>query len=549
MVVFHVIHRPVHTESSNSNNTGIHSQYFMPRYHYSKVTSSNSPTGSLLLDDRNGFLSNGNNTNTMTSTKSFIPLVTNKIFPKINNSNSTSLKSEYIQIPVIREETKDKQPSTTTTNTTSSIERTTPITYYVSETNIPTNNYSKTLTNPLRSQNWRTSKYFQYDNNNNNNVKDESITKLTDENKFPLITAKPPLATNRRLNLSDAFNGTLNETDSTTSPNSNDNHYQIPVSNVRVNIPVTLDHNSSANNSNNSSTDTTHLASSKQVPLRPPNITIPVSPLIPSSSISRISSAISKTPNSPLLTRQKNDSERTTLFPWIDTPPVIVPRRTERAEVMAREAIQGINRFQSSRSSLDNTRSPALSRRVIINLKNNQSVVLDSRLSSATAQNARAHNRSPVNKQQRFTRLPSDSEQNEDIKTENQSTTTNNLFHIPVLHEIQISSSDNEIRRPFSAAQMNYKNEFRLELPVTILNTQENSTSNGVNDPNGGDENILINVDQRFRSPRRSLNNCFNDICLPGPSTTTTSSYQLKSILKRSSSRDAISRKSVSFMT
>ncbi|CAF0928387.1 unnamed protein product [Didymodactylos carnosus] len=366
-----------------------------------------------------------------------------------------------------------------------------------------------------------------------------------DENKFPLVVTKPSLTNNRHLSLSDA----LNETDSTTSPTTpNGNRHPILVPNIRLNIPVMSDLNSLTNSLNNLPTETTVLSSSKQIPLRLPSTTTSIAPSIPSSSTSRISSAILKTANSPPLTRQKTDLERTTLFPWMDTTPVIAPRRTERAEVMAREAIQGINRFQIGRSNLENTRSPALSRRVIINLKNNQSVVLDSRLSSAIAQHGGIGNRPPLNKQQKLTRLLSDSELHDGARTEKQSITTmNNVFHIPVLREIQTSSPDNRIRRPFSAAQMNYKNEFRLQLPVTILNNHENSLNNRENDLNiDENENILINTEQRSRSARHSLTDCFNDM----PSTAaTSSSNQLKSILKRSSSRDAVSRKSVSFMT
>ncbi len=177
-----------------------------------------------------------------------------------------------------------------------------------------------------------------------------------------------------------------------------------------------------------------------------------------------------------------------------------------RAEVVAREAIQGITRLQQhqrngslTESTTNNKdRSPTLSRRVIINLKNNQTVSLDSRLSSAMKP-------PPIPSSSRLTQR-------------------NNLYHIPVLHEIQTSSHSpsSQPETSTSVNNGNYKNEFHLEIPVTITTT--NDQENQIQTNNG-----LIN--------RERL-----------PSSNNNSNQTLKSILKRSSSRETVSRKNVSFM-
>jgi hypothetical protein len=175
---------------------------------------------------------------------------------------------------------------------------------------------------------------------------------------------------------------------------------------------------------------------------------------------------------------------------------------------MAREAITRLPQQQRNGSISENTnnRSPTPSRRVIINLKNNQSVSLDSRLSSAM--------KPPP--------IPSSS----------RSTQRNNLYYIPVLHEIQMSSHPATLLAESSSPSIsvnnnnnhngNYKNEFHMEIPVTITtnNDQENQIQQN---------NEIIN-----RERISSANN--------------NSNQTLKSILKRSSSKETVSRKNVSFM-
>ena len=141
-----------------------------------------------------------------------------------------------------------------------------------------------------------------------------------------------------------------------------------------------------------------------------------------------------------------------------------------RAEVMAREAIQNLARLQHeqrNQTSLSNGRSPSASRRVIINLQNNQSASLDGRL------------KAPF--------VPSSREKN-------------NLHVIPVLQEIQPDEAPMTTSANSHASSTNYKNEFHIEIPVTFT----------------------TNIEEENHPP-------------------------LKSILKRSSSRDAMTRKNVSF--
>ena len=142
---------------------------------------------------------------------------------------------------------------------------------------------------------------------------------------------------------------------------------------------------------------------------------------------------------------------------------------------MAREAIQHLARLQyeqRNQSAMSNARSPATSRRVIINLQNNPSVSLERRLKSPA----------PLAREK------------------------NTLHVVPVLQEIQLVEAPTTTTNSH-ANSGNYKNEFHIEIPVTI-------TTN-----NGEQENQL---DER--------------------------NYRLKSILKRSSSRDAVTRKNVSFL-
>jgi hypothetical protein len=259
---------------------------------------------------------------------------------------------------------------------------------------------------------------------------------------------------------------------------------------------------------------------------------------IPSNS-SRISSAILR--SSPLsnplnnqLKRQKTDLTDISSSDFTDTTSNSSPVR--RAEVMAREAIQGVVRFQQQQRNdptSDNNnnnnisiQSPSLSRRVIINLKNNQSVSLDSRLSSANSSTTKP---SPTPSSARITQR-------------------NNLYHIPTLHEIQMPSypatiateTTLQVPVPSSPSVSNrnnnsFKNEFRMEIPITIItsNDQENSIQQ-----NDRKEDEIIDYDQQVtivteRIPSANGNN---------------SNQTLKSILKRSSSRETFSRKNVSFM-
>jgi hypothetical protein len=252
----------------------------------------------------------------------------------------------------------------------------------------------------------------------------------------------------------------------------------------------------------------------RQIPIRLPSSTIVAS--IPTNS-SRISSAILRSsPISNVFQRQKTDiGEASSSSPTLIT--INNPQQTSltsdfnvtspirRAEVTAREAIQGIARQQrNSVTSESSNRSPPISRRVIINLKNNQTVSLDSRLSSAM--------KPPP------------------IPSSNRITQRNNLFHIPILHEIQMSShpativgeTSSSFQSSSTSNNGNYKNEFHMEIPVTI--TTSNDQENRIEQNNGKEEGVFNR--ERFPSAAQTL----------------------KSILKRSSSRETVSRKNVSFM-
>ncbi|CAF5192678.1 unnamed protein product, partial [Rotaria magnacalcarata] len=125
-----------------------------------------------------------------------------------------------------------------------------------------------------------------------------------------------------------------------------------------------------------------------------------------------------------------------------------------------RRAEQQQQQQQNGLLSENNTRSPSAARRVVINLKNNQSVSLDSRLPSAMK--------------------PPPSPSSSRI------TQRNNFFHIPVLHEIQVparpiprlSETSSQSLSTSNSNNENYKNEFHLEIPVTITtsNDQENQS-------------------------------------------------------------------------
>lgn len=244
----------------------------------------------------------------------------------------------------------------------------------------------------------------------------------------------------------------------------------------------------------------TPLSTTRQIPIRLSQaITTTATPTSIPPNNSRISSAIFRSsPVSNNLQRQKTDiGDSSSSTPALSSSNVNssltsdshLPTPLRRAEVLAREAIQGLTRLHHQRTNPDSNpnRLSALSRRIIINLKNNQSVSLDSRLSSAS--------KPPP--------IPSASRQ----------TQRNNLYHIPVLHEIQMPSHPaTTLLEDSPNGNNHFKNEFRMELPVTI------------------DQENRLNF-----HPREHL-----------PSSTT--NHTLKSILKRSSSRETVSRKNVSFM-
>jgi hypothetical protein len=256
----------------------------------------------------------------------------------------------------------------------------------------------------------------------------------------------------------------------------------------------------------------------RQIPIRLPSSTTVAS--IPTNS-SRISSAILRSsPVSNIFQRQKTDigdtsSSSPTLI-TINNPQqpsssdfTITSSSTSpirRAEVTAREAIQSLARQQQQQRngsiSENMNRSSNVARRVIINLKNNQSVSLDSRLSSAMKP-------PPIPSSARITQR-------------------NNLFHIPILQEIQMPPhpativSDTSFQSSSASNNGNYKNEFRMEIPVTV--TTSNDQENHIEQNNGKEDGLYSR--ERFPSANQTL----------------------KSILKRSSSRETVSRKNVSFM-
>lgn len=268
------------------------------------------------------------------------------------------------------------------------------------------------------------------------------------------------------------------------------------------------------------------------IPLRfPPG----VNPTPLSSTINpRTSSAVFRSPvklnltTSNSLARQKTDLNDSNLFneTYSSSP-------TRRAEIMAREAIQGIARFQEQQqgdnsileptNSLLSMRSPATSRRFIINLKNNQSVSLDSRLSSAHGYHGRPpiaspSGRTPLRHTIYTPLLPQD-----------------NI--IPPPHPATMAAEDStsnlSMNTPNSNNRAQFKNEFRMEIPVTVMSPDEDDPENQMqrNDEN---QNVLVGETRRLNINEKA--------------TSTNSNPALKSILKRSSSRETVSRKNVSFV-
>ncbi|CAF1002288.1 unnamed protein product [Adineta ricciae] len=446
----------------------------MPRYHYSRMAPNTSEVF-LAENPSNGHsrkLSPPPSTTVMTTTTSnnatnlpgsftstFIPFVS-------SNRTGTPTMREFIQIPVNREDGG-------ITVQTNNLIRSVPITY-ITETNPlstleNTTSMKPTFTNLLRPS----SRYFQhhFNNNNNNTNSDESTANVS----------RVPSAT-RRLSLS---------------------------------VPVVT---SSTNNTENDTTHTRAPASPvRQVPVRFPQTSVIGS--TPTTN-SRISSAILRSsPFSHSIQRRRTDlgdisliavnnssSQPSSDFNTTSTSNTLPIRR---AEAMAREAIQNMTQQQQQRNSMlpdsVNRTSPPPSRRVIINLKNNQSLPLD-------------------NHQPAVMKLPP-------LPYSPRSTQRTNVYHIPVLHELQMPPHPSAIiTEPSiqSATVQNgsYKNELRMEIPVTIMtsNDQENEIQTG------------------FLREEGSTNNSERSRSKHNPNQT------LKSILKRSSSRETVSRKNVSFM-
>ena len=277
-------------------------------------------------------------------------------------------------------------------------------------------------------------------------------------------------------------------------------------------------------------------SSIRQIPIRlsqPSNVAS-----IPSHNHSRISSAVLRSsslsnPANNQLKRQKTDLTDVSSSDFATTTTTNSSSPIRRAEAMAREAIQGVARFQQQQQRNDPNsennnpliRSPGLSRRVIVNLKNNQSVSLDSRLSSANAASLAKPPPTPLG-----SRLSQ----------------RNNLFHIPVLRDIQIPSNstttETALQVPSSPSasnqrnSSNFKNEFRMEIPVTVVtNTDQENPMEENEDKDDGIvdyDPTIVTVVERLSSTNGNGN----------------SNSTLKSILKRSTSRETVTRKNVSFM-
>jgi hypothetical protein len=309
---------------------------------------------------------------------------------------------------------------------------------------------------------------------------------------------------------------------------------RLPSVSRRLSLTIPVMTTITKNDDDNTIKQNIPLSSFRQIPIRLSQPSNAAS--IPTNS-SRISSAILRSsslsnPSNNYLKRQKSDLTDISSSDFTSTP-LSTPSPVRRAEVMAREAIQGVVRFQQQQqprndSISDNNstmiRSPGLSRRVIINLKNNQSISLDSRLLSANSSSTRPLTGS----------------------ISSRISQRNNLYHIPVLHDLQIPthSTSNaaettlQVHRSPSASSIrnnnSFKNEFNMEIPVKIItgNNQENPI-----EQNDEKEDGILDYDQQMTI----MNECI-------PSANGNSNPTLKSILKRSSSRETVSRKNVSFM-
>ncbi|CAF0786870.1 unnamed protein product [Adineta steineri] len=492
-MLYHIIHRPIHSNTTNISNQpkpeSVPTQQLMPRYHYSRAIPNSvaNTSDSYLIENNTGghtiqptmtATTTSNDNNSYGSFKStFIPFMT-------NNRSITPTMREFIQIPVTREDG--------TTIITSNLSRSVPITY-VSETGaLPSiadkneaNNLNPHFTHFLRPS----SKYFQH---HFNNINEEPIITTSTSN-----ISRLPSAT-RRLSLSIPIitTGTSSSTDDDTI---NQKVLISPIRQIPIRFPQTQ---STASTPANNSRISSAVLRSSPIPHTLQRRRTDMGDASSSSSPTTL-----VTINNPQQSSSDFNMTSSNTFPL------------RRAEAMAREAIQNIAQQQQQRNNLisgnnnNGTRSPPLSRRVIINLKNNQSVSLDSQISAAM-------------------KLPP-------IPSSSRTTSRNNIFRIPVLHELQTSShpllmtsepsfqstsATNNINNNMNNG--NYKNEFRMEIPVTL--TTSSDQENQIQQNNGKEDGF--NSDEH----RRSTNNNSNPT--------------LKSILKRSSSRDSVSRKNVSFM-
>jgi hypothetical protein len=509
-MLYHVIRRPLHSNTTNSSNQSRNNQRtgsvppsttLMPRYHYSRIppnsVTNNSSDSILTRNHTDGNIlkpsmtatttttSNNNNNNhnnnqnsTSGSFKStIIPLVT-------NNRTITPNKREFIQIPITRED----------------------------GTSIITNNQTRSV--PITFINEQNSSSPSANKNGNTSPKPSFTSKLLE--KFQKKKPKEMILLKDLLRPSSKyfqyhFNNSIEEPTTTTS-----NLPRLPTVSRRLSLTIPI--TTTTNTDDDTIKQPIPPSPIRQIPIRFPQTTstsTTAASSIPSNN-SRISSAIHRTsPVSNVLQRQKTDIGDASSTPTLLTinnsqqssSDFTGPSPIRRAEVVAREAIQGMTRFQQQQQRnntiSENNRSPPSSRRVIINLKNNQSVSLDSRLSSAT--------KPPP--------IPSSS----------RSIQRNNLYHIPILHEIQMSSQPATTSLAESSLQSssinnngNYKNEFHMEIPVTI-------TTNNNDQENQNEQNDGIIHRERISSANNNSN------------------QTLKSILKRSSSRE-VSRKNVSFM-
>lgn len=468
----------------------------MPRYHYSRIapTSSHTPSPDSFLPRHpltptpTTTTSNTNPSNSLNyaSFKStFIPLVTTT---RANSSH----KRESIPIPITREDG-------STQNNENSL-RTVPITFVSSNTN----NSKPQFTSFLRP----TSKYFQHQTTNSTN--NLSVDEIFNSNG----TAVPRLPlVSRRLSLTSPIVLPNSSSISSSTPVEDETTAKTPaVSSPSARpIPIRFPHSSMLNN--HSRTTSAILRS------------------VPKSNVSQHS-----------LQRQKTDlslTGETQTNP--NTNEILLTASQRRADMMAREAIQGVVRFQQQQQQQPHTsnndspidltnynhismRSPAaLSRRVIINLKNNQSVSLDSRLLSA---NPITMKPPIIPSSARLAAHRPHSQLQQHVELQIPSHPAPLTVESPPLISSSLPNS--------------FKNEFRMEIPVNVLPTSHELETNfhsvtNREDDDDDDENETTHQQTMLISER---------LISANPN----SNQTLKSILKRSSSRENVARKNVSFM-